>query len=293
MNQLEIKHLRMVCAISDTGNMTRAAERLHVTQSALSQQLKDIEDRLNTPLFFRTPKKMVLTPIGKNLLATASHVIERVEAAELEIAKTVSGERGVLKVGAHCVFCYKWLPGVMKKFQGKFPNVRFEIGNAYDVPREIENERYHIIITILPLPEDRYTSMPLFSDQMVCIMPTDDPLTAEPFLTAEHFQGCDLISHAEEEKSRFYQAVLKPKGIRPRKTMTVGPPQAIIDMVASGFGISVVPKWAIREALEEKRVAVRPFTRAGLEVTWKAVLLKNPNMPVFQQEFINIISRGI
>lgn len=262
-NQLEIKHLRMVCAISETENMTRAAERLHITQSALSQQLKDIEDKLSTALFFRTPKKMILTPIGKKLLATATHVIERVEEAELEIAKTVSGERGELKVGAHCVFCYKWLPGVMQKFQSKFPNIQFEIGNAHDVPREIESERYHIIITILALPEDRFTSMPLFSDQIVCIMPNDHPLSAQPFIKTEHFHGCSLISHAEKEKNRFYQAFLKSEGIRPKKMMTVGPPQAIIDMVASGFGISVVPRWAIREALEKKACRRTPHHKRG------------------------------
>jgi LysR family transcriptional regulator for metE and metH len=289
MNYLEIKHLRMVRAISDTGNMTRAAERLHITQSALSQQLKDIEGKLQTPLFFRAPKKMVLTPVGKNLLKTAAHVIESLEEAELEIAKLVSGEQGELKVGAHCVFCYKWLPGVMQAFQSKFPNIDFEIGNACDVPREIETERYHIVITILELPEERFTCLPLFSDQMVCAMPNGHPLSAQPFLKAEHFNGYSLISHAEIERNRFYQAFLKPEGVKPKKMMTVGPPQAIIDLVASGLGISVFPKWAIREAFEGRRITVRPITRNGLQVTWKAAFLKNEQMPVFQQEFIRII----
>src|SRR5210317_1728048 len=127
MNHLEIKHLRMLCTIVATGNMTKAAGTLCLSQSAISQQLKDIESKLQVDLFFRTRKRMLLTPIGKKLLKTAKQVVGLVEGAELEIARIVSGDRGELKVGTQCLFCFKWLPGVMRTFQKKFPNITVEI----------------------------------------------------------------------------------------------------------------------------------------------------------------------
>lgn len=290
-NQLEVKHLRMICAIAETGNMTRAAGMLHITQSALSQQLKDIEGKLKADLFFRTSKKMILTPIGKNLAKKAVQIIETIEDAELEIAKTVSGDRGELKVGAHCVFCYKWLPRVMRIFQGKFPNIEFEIGNSYDPPRELEDKKYDLIITVVPVPDDRFFFRSLFSDRMVCIMPKDHPLSARSFVRLEDFGGCSLIAHSEEATNRFYQLFLKPKGIHPKRMMAVGPPQAIIEMVASGFGISVVPGWAMGKSTEAERITVRPITKGGFPVTWNAAMLKNHQTPVFHREFINIIGK--
>ena len=133
MNHLEIKHLRMVCAIAESGNMTRAAETLCISQSALSQQLKDIENKLGTDLFFRTRKKMILTEVGKQLQGTATQVIDSVDQAEHAISLQTKGEKGELKVGTQCIFCYKWLPQVMRLFHAKFPNVEIEVGNSTDI----------------------------------------------------------------------------------------------------------------------------------------------------------------
>ena len=82
MRHLEIKHLRMIAAIAETGNMTKAAARLFLSQSALSQQLKDIEDKLQAALFFRTRKVMLLTPVGRKLLESAKQVIQTLEDAD-------------------------------------------------------------------------------------------------------------------------------------------------------------------------------------------------------------------
>ena len=294
MNHLEIKHLRMLCAISETGNMTRAAERLCISQSALSQQLKDIEGKLKIDLFYRTRKnrkKMILTPIGKSLLATAEHIIAAIEDKELEIAKIVSGDHGELKVGTQCIFCYKWLPRVMRIFQNKFPNIEFEIGNAGDLAQELETKRYDLIITASAPKDDNFAYLPLFADQMVCIMPTGHPLSSRTWIQYEDFRAFNLISHAEKAQNRFYQMILKPRGVNPKRIMTVGQPQAMIEMVSSGFGISVFPRWAIKRASMPDGITARPITKAGFPLTWQAAFLKNRQIPVFQREFINIVGK--
>lgn len=291
MSRLEVKHLRMIHSIAGTGNMTKAAEKLCVTQSALSQQLKDIEGKLKVDLFYRTRKKMILTSTGKKLLKTAEMVIETLEDAELEIAKIVSGDFGQLRVGTKCVFCYKWLPSALAIFQEKFPNIEFEIGTAVNLQEELESDKFDLIITGAGDGDESMGFLPLFQDHMVCIMPSDHPLSIKPYLIPADFGGTTLISHADRDGSSFYQLVLKPKGIHPKRFMTIGQPQAIIEMVAAGFGVSIVPGWAVKSILEERKLCALPVTGKGLPLTWQVAFLKKNEFPVFQEEFINIVCR--
>ena len=194
-------------------------------------------------------------------------------------------------MGTQCIFCYKWLPRVMEIFQGKFPNIEFEIGNSEDLAQELEAKKFDLIITAASSPDDNYAYSPLFKDQMVCILPENHPFSAQPCIHLQDFSRMNLISHAEKGKNRFYQSVLKPRGIEPKRLMTVGQPLAIIEMVASGFGVGVFPRWAVQDSLMATGIIARPITRNGVPITWNAAFLRNTNIPVFQDEFINIVSK--
>lgn len=291
MNHLEIKHLRMVAAIAKTGNMTRAADNLCLSQSALSQQLKDIEGKLGADLFFRTKKKMILTPIGRKLLATADQVTRLVEDVELEIARNSQGEQGELKIGVQCPFCYRWLPDALRIFQEKFPNVELIIGTAYDSAEDLENGKFDFIITAAPRGDVRWSYAPLFADTMVCGMPVGHQLSGQLWIGLDDFRHYNMISHAERGRNRFYQAVLKPQGVEPKRFLTVDQPQAMLEMVAAGLGIGIFPAWAVREAAESGKIVTRPLTEKGLGLYWQAVSLRSGNVPAFKEEFIRIIER--
>lgn len=292
MNHLEVKHLRMLTAIAESGNITKAAQRLCITQSALSQQLKDIEGKLGVAFFYRTSKSMLLTPVGKKLLEAARRIILAVEEAEFEVARSVAGEQGELKVGVQCIFCYKWLPGVVQSFQEKFPQVEFETGQSRDLTGDLESKRFDCVITAAATLDERFLCLPLFADQLVCIMAADHPLTTKAWIAYEDFASFNLISHSEKEASRFYQLALKPLGIEPKRFMPVGQPQAIVEMVAAGLGLGIFPRWAISGALATGGIAARPIGKTGLPVTWFAAFLKNGGqLTIFQQEFVNLISR--
>jgi LysR family transcriptional regulator for metE and metH len=271
--------------------MTRAAEKLHISQSALSQQLKDIEAKLGTALFFRTRKKMIITAVGRQLLETADQVIEAMDMAERDISRKISGERGELRVGTQCIFCYKWLPRLMQLFHRKFPHVEIEVGNSLDLTEELEDKRFDVIISVAVPPEESHTIVPLFQDQLVCIMAADHPLATCDFVQYGDFRGNNLISHTERSKNRFYQQLLKPAGIEPKRIVNVGAPQAIVEMVAAGFGISIFPRWAITPALKALPIITRPIGPRGLPLVWNAVYLTHINTPVYQQEFVRNISR--
>src|SRR5215475_6220630 len=124
---LDIRHLKLIVAVTEEKTVTRAGEVLHLTQSALSHQLRDVEQKLGTPLFLRMNKKMILTPAGERLLETALQILAEMKRAEQHISEMAANRQGTLRISTECYTCYHWLPDVMKEFQRKFPGVALKI----------------------------------------------------------------------------------------------------------------------------------------------------------------------
>ena len=264
MTFIEIRHLKLVQAIEKTGNITKAASLLNLTQPALSHQLSDIEEKLKTPLFHRANKKMLITPAGEKLLAASDIILEEIRRVELEIGKLVHGEEGLLKVGTTCVLSYKWLPYVMKQLQELYPKVDIELKTALDVTNALRNRQLDLVITTIFDTDECFEFKTLFRDEIVAVMPPKDPLTLRPFLMPQDFEDTDLISYAEPEKGDFYHDYLKPAGIEPAKLIRAEQPEAAIELVKSGFGISFFPRWAVQSQLDSGIIFARSFTKKGV-----------------------------
>ena len=289
MGNLEVKHLRMVASISETGNLTRAANHLGLSQSALSQQLKDIESRLGTQLFYRTRKQMLLTPLGRKIREAGMDILRSLEDTEADIARTINGDTGELKVGTQCIFCYRWLPRVMKAFQERYPNVDLAIGRSADTVRELSDNTHDLVITVhVEEPEDT-ESLPLFRDEMMVILPPDHPLAQSAFLEYSDFRDWNLLSTRPESTNRFFQSVLRPRAITPARYMIVEDPAAMIEMVSAGFGLALAPMWSVRSLTGSGRLNAVSITRQGLFTTWHATFLKSRSSPVFLKDFIRML----
>src|SRR5438874_10611157 len=124
---LEVRHLKLVAAVADVGSLTRAGDRLHLTQSALSHQLRDIEARLGAPLLLRIGKRLVLTPAGERLLASAKAVLAQLEHTEAEIRQMGREKAGVLRLTTECYTCYHWLPPLLMHYRRRLPRVEVRI----------------------------------------------------------------------------------------------------------------------------------------------------------------------
>ena len=124
---LDIRHLKLLVAVTEEKSVTKAGERLHLSQSALSHQLRDLEERLGTPLFLRLNKRMVLTQAGERLLASAKEVLDELKRAEEEVAQMALHKRGTLRLSTECYTCYHWLPEKLKTFSQRFPDVDVKI----------------------------------------------------------------------------------------------------------------------------------------------------------------------
>src|ERR1041385_1825531 len=134
---LEVRHLELVSAIVSEGNLTRASDRLHLTQSALSHQLLDLEQRLGTQLFLRTRKEMKPTDAGLRLLASAREILAALVDTEDDLQLFAANRRGTIRLTTECYTVYHWLPTVMKRFEQRHPSIDLKIAvDATDTPFE-------------------------------------------------------------------------------------------------------------------------------------------------------------
>ena len=290
---LDIRHLKLIVAVTEEKSVTKAGERLHLTQSALSHQLRDIEERLGTPLFLRINKKMILTEAGDRLLHTARQVLDELKRAEDQISQMAASKQGTLRISTECYTCYHWLPDVMKEFSRKFPGVEVKIEvEATERPiQALLKGKLDLAIVSSSQREKQLRYQPLFEDEMVALMAPDHPLARRPYLRARDFADQHLILYVGLDESTIYQKLLRPAGVTPTRVSQVQLTEAIIEMVKAGLGVSVLAKWAIEGQMASGKIVSRPLTSKGFQRQWKAATLNHDFMPAHIDEFIALLSR--
>ena len=273
--KLEIRHLQLVQAITSEGSVTRAAERLNVTQSALSHQLREIEDRLGTPLFLRVNRRLALAPAGERLLQSARRVLDELRLVEEDIHRLATNQEGVIRVSTACYTCYQWLPPLLKPFHKRFPRVDVEIvADATRRTLDALHERKIDLALIYNVRRDpRLRMAPVFEDEMMVIVARDHALAKKPFVVARDLEGEHLFMASPPEESLFAKTLAR-EGVRPRKHTTVALTEAIVELVRAGAGVSALPRWTIARELRSGEIVALPFTRKGLVRKWSAATLK-------------------
>jgi LysR family transcriptional regulator, regulator for metE and metH len=212
---IEIRHFQLIRAIAETGSVTKASQKLYLTQPSLSHQLKEIETRLGVRLFLRVNKSMVLTQEGKKILDAGDEILSKVSALEQEL-KSGNGSPRLLRITTQCYTCYHWLPTLMKKFQVKMPDTEIDI-----VPEAMNNPVDFLLKGQIDLavtnkkPANGIRFEKLFEDELVALVPSDHPLASKKLLQPADFAGQPLIIYKEDFGSDYFaENVLIPQGIR-------------------------------------------------------------------------------
>lgn len=291
---LEVRHLSLVNEIAGTGSVTRAAERLHLTQSALSHQLRDIESRLGLQLFLRLGKRMVLTPPGERVLGAARRVLDEIGRTEDDLKMMSQHGKGVLRLCTQCNTGYHWLPPLLQSFHRKFPGVDVQIMvNATDHPIESLLEgQIDLAVVTSDVDDKRLVTAPLFEDEFVAVVAPTHPFAKRAYVEPADFAEEHLIVYKIERNNSFiFQRVLGPAGIEPDRVSQVPLTEAILELVKAGLGISVMARWAIEPAIRANTVKAVRITRRGTYRPWTAVTLKDRVEPKWQKEFIALLAR--
>jgi LysR family transcriptional regulator, regulator for metE and metH len=290
--ELEIRHLQLVRAVAQTGTLTRAGLALHLTQSALSHQLRDIESRLGTALFLRVGKRLALTPAGERLLASANEVLATIVKTEDAIRQLSGDSRGVLRITTECYTCYHWLPAVLKQYRRTHPlvDVRIDV-TATNAPIDALLEgRLDLAVVSDRVLDRRIVTRALFDDELVVVMAPGHPLAAKAFIEARDFAGETLLSYAPKEESTVCQRVLLPAGITPASLLQVQLTEAIIEMAKGGLGIGVLARWAAEPEVRAGRLQARPLTRHRFKRVWSAATLKDMARVPYVAAFTDLLA---
>jgi LysR family transcriptional regulator for metE and metH len=291
---LEVRHLRLIDAIVSEGGVTRAAGKLHLTQSALSHQLKEIEQRLSAPLFHRLKKRMVLTEAGERILQTARRVLEDLDHTEQEVRKIGKGEEGILRISTQCNTCYHWLPSMLKGFHQKYPGVetRIVVEATEDPIKALLEGKLDLAIGYKRVPDRSLAYFPLFDDELVAIVPRGHRLSSSSYVTAKDFADEALILYSIPlETNLVYQKFLHPHRINPRKIYHVMLTEAILEMVRADIGISVLARWAVSPYLKAGDLKAIRLTKKGVRREWFAALLKKETVPEYYYEFVRLLTK--
>lgn len=291
---LELRHLRTLLALAETGSLVRAAERVFVTQSALSHQIRSLETHYGTPLFERNTKPLRLTQAGARLLALAEEVTAATEDAERAIAQWVSGQGGQLRIAVECHTCFDWLMPAMDHFREHWPEVELDLVGGFQSEPLALIEAGHSDFAVLherPPARAGIVVERLFRYETVAILSPRHPLAKKPFLTPEDFATEVLISYpVDDAMLDVVRDFLQPAGVRPRRRraeLTV----AILQLVASGRGIAALPSWSVAQYLARGYVIAKPLGPDGLMEDLYAAIPASLAAAPFMDDFIDKVRR--
>ncbi|MCY4744332.1 LysR family transcriptional regulator [Pelomonas sp. UHG3] len=289
---LELRHLRTLAALREAGNLSRAAQVLNLTQSALSHQLKALEAHYGTELFARKSQPLVFGVAGQRLLALADLVLPQVDAAEADMRRLVAGSAGQLRIAVECHTCFDWLMPAMDAFRERWPEVELDIVSGFhtDPVGLLHQDRAELaIVSDVDAGEAGVVVHPLFSFEIVALLRKGHALLARPWLAAADFAAETLITYpVPDDMLDLVRQVLQPAGINPpRRTseLTV----AILQLVASGRGVAALPLWAVEGYLARGYVARQRIGAQGLTGRLYAVSTAALAAKPFLADFVRIM----
>ncbi len=295
--QIDLRHLRLVVAVSESGGQTRAAHKLNLTQSALSHQLRDLESRVGAPLFIRASRRMVLTAVGERILASARRVLHEVETLERDlITEATAGGAGVVRLATECYTCYHWLPGVVTAFRQEWPRVDVRIvAEATANPvRALLDGALDLAIVAGDVDERRLGCTSLFEDEQVVVVAPSHPLASQEFVDPEDLREEHLILYTtHSSENSVLREVLRPAGVEPQNLTRVQLTEAIVELVKAGLGVSVLARWAIAPQLRDRSLVGIPLTTRGFHRRWWAVTRPHETTPAYQQSLVELLARHL
>lgn len=265
--RIEFRHLRTIKAIHDTGGLARAAEQLNMTQSALSHQIKGIEDQAGVALFARRTKPLRLSAAGERMLAAAEKILPQVAALEADFAGLVAGKSGRMHIAIECHACFEWLFPVLEQFRKAWPDVDVDIrpGLAFDALPALRREDVDLVISSDPEQVDGTDFSPLFDYEPVFVAAANHPLARRDFIEAADFRDQTLITYpVDRVRLDVFSQLLIPAKVEPAAVRQVELTAVIFMLVASNRGVAVLPDWVVNQIKYSADYVTRPLTKGGM-----------------------------
>lgn len=247
---LERIHLAIVQEVEKQGSLTAAADVLCVTQSALSHSMKKLERQLGTDIWLREGRSLRLTQAGQYLLAVANRVLPQLDLAETRLQQYAQGERGALRIGMECHPCYQWLLKIVSPYLAAWPDVDVDVKQKFQFGGIGALFGYEIDLLVTPDPLDKpgIIFQPVFDYEQVLAVPRNHPLAQRQQVRPKDLTNEVLITYpVATERLDIFNQFLLPQNITPRRHKTIETTDIMMQMVASGRGVTALPRWLVEE----------------------------------------------
>jgi LysR family transcriptional regulator for metE and metH len=270
---IERSHLELLRAVDQQGSLTAAAEKLHLTQSALSHSIRKLEQQLGTPLWVREGRQLRLTQSGEYLLSLANRLLPQFEHAEMLVSQYARGQRGTLRVGMECHPCYQWLLKVVGPYLDSWPGVDVDVKQKFQFGGIGALFGYDIDLLVTPDPLHRpgLVFEPVFDYEQVLVIAKTHRLAGRDWVAPVDLEKETLITYPVEiERLDIYTQFLLPANTAPARHKTIETTDIMLQMVAAGRGVAALPRWLVAEY--STKMALEPI-RLGKQGIAKQIFL--------------------
>ncbi|GAB1623393.1 HTH-type transcriptional regulator MetR [Agarivorans albus] len=287
---LEIKHLRCIQAIAASSSLKSAAAKLFITDSALSHQLKDLEQRINSHLVLRKQQPLQLTQHGQQLLSLAQQVLPLIEQTEQQFS-AAQQQQTRLNISVDCHACFQWLLPALQRFQQTWPEVNshFCQDKDYNGLPLLQRGEADILLTSEVSPEEQIHFEPLFEYEMVLICPPQHRLSSQATVKASQLSQETVISYpVTPQRLDLYRYILQPSQVAVKQWKHADNPAMLLQMVAAGMGVAAMPYWAVEHYAQQQFVHLLSFEQA----LWRpmyAAFSKNAQSSTVLKDFVELI----
>ncbi|MFW6094162.1 MAG: LysR family transcriptional regulator [Pseudomonadota bacterium] len=288
---IELRHLRTLVALRDSGSLVEAAEQVYLTQSALSHQIKDLEGRLGCALFIRKTRPVRFTTAGQRLLKLADEVLPLVYGAEQDLGRLAGGEAGRIFMAIECHSCFEWLLPAIDRYREAWSDVELDIASGFHfapLPALARGD-LDLVITADPIDDPGLAYLPLFSYEAQLAVARDHPLAGKPWVEPEDLARETLISYpVDRDRLDIFKSFLDPAGVEPRRIRNAELTTMMVQLVASGRGVVCLPNWALHEYLTRDYVVVKSLGEEGVWPTLYAAVREDQKAAPFIQGFVKV-----
>ncbi|QBZ84253.1 HTH-type transcriptional regulator MetR [Hydrogenovibrio crunogenus] len=295
---IELKHLKTLQALQQEGSVNKAATSLFMTQSALSHQIKQLEQSLNLKLFERKSSPLIWTSAGKILLKTAQDVLPKLDQAETTLRSLEKGEQGRLFIGVECHTCFEWLLPVMRAYQQEWQGVDLDIINSlansanHSALQNLKHQKLDLVVTSDPVPMPELVFKDLFSYELVLVVPVGHALSELSWVSPEDFRQQTLIHYpVPREKLDIFKRFLNPAGIQPAAERHSEMTLMMLQLVEGHKGVCVLPKWLLETLPDFQHL---PRIRIGAQGLWAnlyAAIHRNSENKAYLNNFIERVKQ--
>lgn len=289
---LEIRHLKTLQALHEAGNLLRAASLLNLTQSALSHQIKLLEEHYGSALFERKTTPIRFTAAGERLLQLANGVLPLVAATERDLARLAQGVAGQLRIAVECHTCFDWLMPAMDVFRTRWPEVELDIVSGFqaDPVGLLYERRADIAIVSETDISEKVHYHPLFRFEIIALIAKDHALAERDYLVAQDFANDTLITYpVPDDMLDVVRQVLAPAGVVTAGRRTTELTVAMMQLVASKRGIATLPVWAAQNYVNRDYVLAKRVTASGLIGSLYAASLPETSDKSYLKDFVATI----